>query len=98
MCGAPADKQESEKRLFKVTVKITLRESILDPQGNATQHALQTLGFDAIDQVRIGKLVELNIRADNEESAMQLAADASEKLLANPVMDDYQIIDVSHDD
>ncbi|MFV1981271.1 MAG: phosphoribosylformylglycinamidine synthase subunit PurS [Rhodothermia bacterium] len=84
--------------MFRVTVKITLRESILDPQGNATQHALQTLGFDSIDRVRIGKLVEMNIRADDEESALRMATEASKKLLANPVMDDYEIVSVSYDD
>jgi len=84
--------------LFKVTVKITLRESILDPQGNATQNALQTLGFDSIDRVRIGKLVEMNIRAEDEESALRMATEASEKLLANPVMDDFEIVSVRHDD
>ena len=84
--------------MFKVTVKITLRESILDPQGDATQHALHTLGFDSIDRVRIGKLVEMNIRAKDEESALRMATEASEKLLANPVMDDYEIVSVRHDD
>jgi phosphoribosylformylglycinamidine synthase len=79
-------------------VKITLRESILDPQGNATQNALQTLGFDSIDRVRIGKLVEMNIRAEDEESALRMATEASEKLLANPVMDDFEIVSVRHDD
>ncbi len=84
--------------MFKVTVKITLRKSILDPQGDATQHALQTLGFDSIDRVRIGKFVEMDIRVKDEESARRMATEASEKLLANPVMDDYEIVSVRHDD
>ena len=83
--------------MFKVTVRITLRESILDPQGNATQHALQTLGFDTIDRVRIGKIVEMDIEADNEESALKLATEASEKLLANPVMEDFEVVAVGHE-
>lgn len=83
--------------MFKVRVKITLRESILDPQGNATQHALQTLGFDTIDRVRIGKIVEMDIEADNEESALKLATEASEKLLANPVMEDFEVVAVGHE-
>ena len=84
--------------MFKVTVKITLRESILDPQGNATQNALQTLGFEAIDRVRIGKLVEMSIQADDEESALEMATEASEKLLANPVMEDFVVVAVSYAD
>jgi phosphoribosylformylglycinamidine synthase PurS subunit len=83
--------------LFKVTVKVTLRESILDPQGNATHHALQTLGFGSVDRVRIGKFVELSIDEDQEESAVEVASQACEKLLANPVIDDYQIIAVSNE-
>ena len=79
-------------------MKITLRESILDPQGFATQHALQTLGFDSIDRVRIGKFVEMNIRAEDEESALETANQACEKLLANPVIDDYEILAVSNED
>ena len=81
--------------MFKVTVKVTLRESILDPQGNATQHALKTLGFDSVDRVRIGKFVELTISEDEEQAALEIANQACEKLLANPVIDDYQIIAVS---
>lgn len=84
--------------MFKVTVKVTLRESILDPQGNATQHALQALGFDAIDRVRIGKLIEMNIGASSRESAVEIANRACDKLLANPVMDDYEIIGVNDAD
>ena len=82
--------------MYNVTVKVTLRESILDPQGNATQHALQTLGFDTIERVRIGKFIELTVGADDEASARRLAAGACEKLLANPVMDDYEVISVTH--
>jgi phosphoribosylformylglycinamidine synthase len=80
---------------YKVTVRVTLRESILDPQGNATQHALQTLGFDSVRKVRIGKLVELDIVAANEQVAREVAAGACEKLLANPVMDDFEVVGVA---
>lgn len=82
--------------MYNVSVKITLRESILDPQGNATQHALQTLGFETIEQVRIGKYVEINIDEEDEEMARRKAREACEKLLANPVMDDFEIIQVRH--
>lgn len=76
---------------FHVTVKVTLRKSILDPQGNATQHALASLGFQGIESVRIGKHVELVIEAVDEASARATAESAAGKLLANPVMDDFEV-------
>jgi len=80
--------------VFHTTVKVTLRKSILDPQGNATQHALTSLGFVAIESVRIGKHVELVIEASDEAAARTIAESAAAKLLANPVMDDYEVIEV----
>ena len=76
---------------FLVKINITLRESILDPQGKATQHALQELGFKGIESVRIGKLVELTIEAEDEQEAEQRATEAAQKLLANPVMEDFVV-------
>ena len=60
--------------MYRVTVRVTLRESILDPQGNATQQALQTLGFDLVEGVRIGKYVELDVNASNEDTARMVGA------------------------
>lgn len=77
--------------MFKAKVNITLRKSILDPKGKATHQALQNLGLNEIDQVRIGKLIELDIKADSEKAAHELADSACSKLLANEVMEDYQI-------
>ncbi|MEX0994775.1 MAG: phosphoribosylformylglycinamidine synthase subunit PurS [Balneolaceae bacterium] len=77
--------------MYKATINVTLRKSILDPKGKATHHALQNLGLNDITDVRIGKLIELNINTDNEEKARELADTASSKLLANEVMEDYQI-------
>ena len=76
---------------YSVKINITLRESILDPQGKATQHALQELGFKGVESVRIGKLVELTIEAEDEETAEVIAKDAAQQLLANPVMEDYVV-------
>ncbi len=77
--------------MFKANVEVTLRPSILDPQGKAALHALQNLGFTNIDRVRIGKHVELWIEATDEEAALKVATAACEKLLANPVMEDYRV-------
>ena len=77
--------------MFKASIHITLRPSILDPQGKATHEALTQLGFDALQQVRMGKFIELWIDAATEEEARQTADDACRKLLANPVVEDYTI-------
>ena len=77
--------------MFKAIVNITLRDSILDPQGKATHHALQNLGLTDISNVRIGKLIELDIQADDEDEAHEKAEKACKQLLANAVMEDYEI-------
>lgn len=77
--------------MYKATVNVTLRKSILDPQGKAAHHALEDLGLTNIEEVRIGKLIELNIDADNKEAAFDIAETACTKLLANEVMEDFEI-------
>ncbi len=77
--------------MYKANIRITLRPSILDPQGKAVHHALKNLGFDTVDQVRMGKYVEMWIETDDEAEADRVAREACEKLLANPVMEDFDI-------
>jgi phosphoribosylformylglycinamidine synthase len=77
--------------MYKATVNVTLRKSILDPQGKAAHNALKNLGLNEVNQVRIGKLIELDIEADNKEEAHQVAETACSKLLANEVMEDFEI-------
>ncbi len=77
--------------LYHAAIEITLRPSILDPQGKATSHALNQLGFEGIDDVRIGKYVELRLEADSVEAAEAKARKACQKLLANEVMEDFVI-------
>lgn len=77
--------------MFKATVRITLRPSILDPQGKAIHHALGSLGYDGIHDVRAGKLIELWVEGDNREAADRVAREAAEKLLANGVMEDFTV-------
>lgn len=77
--------------MYKATVNVTLRKSILDPQGKAAHHALQNLGLNEVNQVRIGKLIELDINADSREQAETIAENACVKLLANEVMEDFVI-------
>lgn len=79
------------QHMYKAKINITLRKSILDPKGKAAHHALQNLGIKNIDGVRIGKFIEMDIDADSDKQAMELAETACSKLLANEVMEDYQI-------
>ena len=77
--------------MFKATVRITLRPSILDPQGKAIHHALHSLGYEAVDDVRAGKLIELRIDTADRAEAERIAREASQKLLANEVMEDFTV-------
>lgn len=77
--------------MYKAKVNVTLRPSILDPKGKAAHHALQNLGIDQVQQVRIGKFIELDVNADSEASAKEIVEAACTKLLANEVMEDFEI-------
>ncbi len=77
--------------MYKANVTITLRASILDPQGKAMQHALHDLGHDSVTQVRAGKHIEMLIDADSSAEAETVATNACEQLLANSVMEDFSI-------
>ncbi|MEP0546799.1 MAG: phosphoribosylformylglycinamidine synthase subunit PurS [Rhodothermales bacterium] len=77
--------------MFKATVRITLRPSILDPQGKAIHHALHSLGYAAVGDVRAGKLIELQIDTEDRAEAERIAVEASQKLLANEVMEDFVV-------
>jgi phosphoribosylformylglycinamidine synthase len=76
--------------MFKASIYITLRKSILDPKGKATLHALHSLGYAQIEQTRIGKFVELTVSAETKEQAEEIVNEACKKLLANMVMEDYR--------
>ena len=73
---------------MKVNVTVMLKSGVLDPQGEAVRHALGALGFDGVNGVRQGKLIELNV-ADGTSQADVTAM--CEKLLANTVIESYQV-------
>jgi phosphoribosylformylglycinamidine synthase subunit PurS len=78
---------------MKVTVYVRLKGEVLDPQGDAVKRALGTLGFEGVDSVRVGKLIELEVddrfaKAPDFESRLKKMAD---EMLANPVIEDYEI-------
>ena len=74
--------------MVKVKVFVTLRESVLDPQGNAVNHALHSLGYQEVVDVRIGKYMELFIDPSGRDVEV-VVKEVCEKLLANPVIEDY---------
>lgn len=76
---------------YKARIAVTLRPSILDPEGKATQHALHNLGYDSVEQVRIGKHIEMWVEAPHEEEARRIADEAADRVLANPVIEDYVV-------
>jgi phosphoribosylformylglycinamidine synthase len=75
--------------MYLSKVRITLRKSILDPQGKAVEHAVSTLGIKGVKDVRIGKYVEFQVDGATEAEAKHSTEEVCKKLLANPVMEDY---------
>jgi phosphoribosylformylglycinamidine synthase subunit PurS len=75
---------------FRATVQITLRPSVLDPQGVAVRAGLQQMGYAQVEEVRVGKYVQLELEAENEEQARQQVDRISDQLLANPVIENYR--------
>ncbi len=76
---------------YHVQIKVMPLKDLLDPQGKAVLGGLQNLGLSAITDVRVGKHITLQIEANTESEAKQMAEEASKKLLANPVMEFYEI-------
>ena len=76
---------------YTVQVKVMPLKELLDPQGKAVLNGLQNLGLSNVEEVRIGKTIELQVNADTKEKAKEFAEEASKKLLANPVMEYFEI-------
>lgn len=76
---------------FQAEVKIMPLKELLDPQGKAVLSGLGNLGLKGIEDVRIGKNILLNIEAASAEEATSMAEEAASKLLANQVMEEYQV-------
>lgn len=80
---------------YRVHVRVVPRTGLLDPQGQAVQHALSALGFREAANVRIGRAIELDVDAKTADDAVARARTMCDKLLANPVTEDY-IVEVEH--
>lgn len=77
---------------MKALVHVTLKSGVLDPQGKAIGHAAASLGYDVVEDVRQGKLFEVRLATRDEGEARRLVLELSEKLLANPVIEDFEIV------
>jgi phosphoribosylformylglycinamidine synthase subunit PurS len=76
---------------YTVQIKVMPLKELLDPQGKAIAGGLQNLGLNGIEDVRVGKNITLQINADSSGQAKQVAEEASKKLLANPVMEYFEV-------
>ena len=76
---------------MRVRVLVTPKPGVLDPEGRAVQHALRDLGYGEVDEVRTGKVITLDLATDDAERARSLTREMCDKLLANPVIERYEI-------
>jgi phosphoribosylformylglycinamidine synthase PurS subunit len=81
---------------MKAKIIVTLKHGILDPQGRAIRQSLHTLGFSTVEEVRIGKVMEIELNETDASSAETKVKTMCEKLLANTVIEEYQyeILDI----
>ena len=78
---------------MKISVIITLKKDVLDPQGKVIQQTLNGMGFDDINEVRQGKYFEIDTKEDDPKKAKDKVEEMCNKLLANLVIENYKIID-----
>ena len=78
---------------MKVSVIITLKKDVLDPQGKVIQQTLDGMGFDNLNEVRQGKYFEIDVKEDDKKKAKEQVQDMCKKLLANLVIENYKIIE-----
>jgi len=76
---------------YTVEIKVMPLKELLDPQGKAVMSGLKNLGLNKVEDVRIGKNITLQIDADSPDQAKKIAEEASKKLLANPVMEYFEV-------
>ncbi|GAN68986.1 phosphoribosylformylglycinamidine synthase subunit PurS [Acetobacter orleanensis] len=76
---------------MKVRVTVMLKEGVLDPQGKAIGHALHTLGFPGVQDVRVGKIIDLDVEGTDRAAVQKQAEDMGRDLLANLVIEDFTV-------
>ena len=78
---------------MKVSVIITLKKDVLDPQGKVIHQTLESMGFDDINEVRQGKYFEINTKENDKKKAEEEVQEMCKKLLANLIIENYKIIE-----
>lgn len=78
--------------MFRAKIYITLKEGVLDPQGQAVRAGLHSLGYTGVADVRMAKSVEMMVEANSAEGAEALVREMCERVLANPVMEEYSFV------
>jgi phosphoribosylformylglycinamidine synthase len=73
---------------MKAIIHVSLKKAILDPQGKAIANALKSMGFDEVEEARQGKVIELQLNGKTDEARLK---DMCDRLLANPVIEDYRV-------
>ena len=76
---------------MKAVVHVMLKQGVLDPQGEAVRHALGALGFEGVEGVRQGKVIELDLAGTDRDAAEAQVREMCEKLLANTVIESYRV-------
>jgi len=76
--------------LFEAKIYVTLKQVILDPQGKAVKNSLRALGYDQVQDVRVGKYLVLTLETDDRAQAEREVREMCDRLLANPVIEDYE--------
>jgi phosphoribosylformylglycinamidine synthase PurS subunit len=82
--------------MWKAEIHVTLKDAVLDPQGKAVQSVLASLGYSAVEKVRIGKYLEVVLNVDSQVEAEQQLEEICRRVLANPVIEQYcyQLVEV----
>ena len=80
---------------FRFEVLVTLKDGLSDPQGKAVESALPSLGWTNVRHVSVGKHIKLEVEADDESSALEQVRGMAVRLLSNPVIEDYQVLEVA---
>lgn len=76
---------------MKAKVFVTLKRQVLDPQGKAVKQSLASLGYSEVEDVRIGKMFEVQLNETDKERAATRLAEMSKKLLSNPIIEDFKV-------
>mgnify|MGYP001166309890 FL=1 len=77
--------------MFDAKIYISLRESVSDPEGQTVYKSLKRMGFQSVSKIRTGKLIHLTLEEDSADTAEQAVITMCEKLLTNPIIEDYQL-------